>query len=132
MSPTARSLHCLRRLGFTVDVVERWLPHACVRRDLFGFADVLAVHARDRVFLLVQCTTAGHVAHRLAKAKRRPELLAWLKAGGIFELHGWHKRGERWTCRRVAVGVQDLAAIVLDCPRHRRKRRGERQQELFV
>jgi hypothetical protein len=62
----------LRRLGPVADVVERWLPHACVRRDLFGFADVAAVHASDRVFLLMQCTTAAHVAHRLAKAQQCP------------------------------------------------------------
>ena len=131
MTPAARTLTYLRRLGFVVDVCERWLPRVNRRRDLFGFADVLAVHARDRLFLLVQSTTAGHVAHRLQKAKGRPELLAWLKAGGGFEVHGWDKREGRWTCRRVAVRADDLATVALTRPR-RRKRKGERQPLLFA
>ena len=96
MTPTARTLAHLRRLGYLAAVVELWIPGATVRRDLFGFADVLAVHPRDRLFLLVQATTTDHAAHRLGKAKARPELLAWLKAGGAFEVHGWTRRaGQR-------------------------------------
>jgi hypothetical protein len=121
----------LRRLGFVADVVERWLPHAGVRRDLFGFADVLAVHPRDRVILLVQATTADHVANRLAKAKARPELLAWLKSGGCFSVWGWTRREGHWTCKRVAVLPEDLAEVVLGAPRHRRRRKGNRQRTLF-
>jgi hypothetical protein len=59
-----------------------------LRQDLFGFADVLAFHPRDRLCLLVQVTTADHVTHRLAKAEGCPQLAAWLKAGGRFEVHG--------------------------------------------
>jgi hypothetical protein len=103
-------------------VVERWLPHAHVRRDLFGFADVLAVHPRDRLFLLVQATTVDHVAGRLTKAKARPELAAWLRAGGAFEVQGWTRKEKRWHCKRVAVRAEDLAAVVLAAPPHRRRR----------
>jgi hypothetical protein len=120
MTPTARTLTYLRRLGFIADVCERWLPHAGVRRDLFGFADIIAVHQRDRIIMLVQTTTTGHMAHRLAKAKARHELLAWLRSGGQFQVHGWEQRGSRWTCRRVDVAAEDLAEVILDAPRHRR------------
>src|SRR5262245_13988782 len=100
MTPTARSLALLRRSGFTADVVERWLriPGKNVRRDLFGFADLLAVHPGDRVFLLVQCTgdTGGNVAARVKKATGRRELLDWLRAGGRFEVWGWSRRGKHW------------------------------------
>jgi hypothetical protein len=99
VTPTGRSLVYLRRLGFTAAVVERWLPRVQLRQDLFGVADVLAFHPRDRLFLLVQVTTAGHVAHRLAKAKGRPELAAWLRAGGRVEIHGWQQRAGRWPRR---------------------------------
>jgi hypothetical protein len=121
----------LRRAGFLVAVVESWVPHANVRRDLWSFADVLAVHPRDSLFMLVQVTTAGHVAHRLAKAKGRPELAAWLKAGGRFEVHGWAQRNGRWQLRRVEVRGDDLATVVLSAPWPRRARKGERQRELF-
>jgi hypothetical protein len=117
----------LRDHGFVADVVERWIPHANLRRDLFGCGDLLGVHARDRLFLLVQVTTAGNVAARLKKARGRPELAAWLRAGGRFEVHGWQQRGGRWQLRRVEVQGEDLVAIMLFTPRPRRARRGERQ-----
>jgi hypothetical protein len=34
MSPTARSLKPLRRLGFLTSVVERWVPGAATARNL--------------------------------------------------------------------------------------------------
>jgi hypothetical protein len=131
MTPTARSLDYLRRAGYLAVVVERWLPKAEVRSDLWHFADLLAVHPRDKQFLLVQVTTAAHVSHRLAKAKRRPELAAWLRAGGRFEAHGWRQGAGRWELRRVEVTGADLAEVVLGAPRPRRQRRGERQGLLF-
>ncbi len=132
MTPTARSLRELRALGYIADVVERWLPHTRLRRDCFGFADILAAHPRDAIFMLVQVTTGAHVSHRLRKAQQRPELLAWLKAGGLFEVHGWQRRAGRWQCRRVSVRPEDLAGVCLDRPRHRRRSKGERQAELFA
>jgi hypothetical protein len=131
MTPTARTLALLRRSGYTAAVVECWIPGANVRRDLFGFADVLAVAVhREPRFLLVQCTTSGHVAGRLAKAKGRSELRTWLSAGGAFEVWGWAKRGRTWTVRRVAVQGIDLANVLVDVVPRRRRR--PRQPELFA
>jgi hypothetical protein len=48
MAPTARSLKLLRDTGHAVGVVESWVPGANVRRDLFGFADLLAVQRVER------------------------------------------------------------------------------------
>ena len=128
MTPTARTLVYLRRQGYLTAVVESWIPHANLRRDLWHFADVLAVHPRDKVFLLVQVTTTAHVAHRLAKAKSRPELAAWLRAGGRFIVHGWRSCDGKWLLRQVEVQGQDLHDVVLASPR---LRRGERQRGLF-
>jgi len=36
-------MEALREKGFHCGVVERWIPGANIRRDLFGFIDVLAV-----------------------------------------------------------------------------------------
>ena len=69
MTPSGRSLMLLRRQGYLAETVERWIPRVNRRRDLFGFADLLAVHPRDRLFLLVQATSLGNVAARLKKAK---------------------------------------------------------------
>jgi len=129
MTPTARTVQLLRKAGFLAEVVERWLPipGKSVRRDLFGFADVLAVHPRRRTFLLVQCTSLGHVADRLAKAKGRPELATWLAAGGQFEVWGVSKRG----VKRVAVTGADLAEETVVAPPRRSGGKGRRQGLLF-
>src|SRR6202022_644362 len=112
MTPTARTLALLRRQGFIAAVVEKWLPRIGLRSDLWGFGDVLAAHPADRVLLIVQSTTVDHVAGRLAKARARPELALWLRAGGMFEVHGWRRRGRRLQVKRVAVRAEDLAAVV--------------------
>jgi hypothetical protein len=130
LTPTGRTLVFLRRAGFLAAVVESWVRGANLRRDLFGFPDVLAFH-RDGLFLLVQVTTADHLADRLAKAKARPELAAWLRAGGRFRVDGWYrgKKG-KWQVKQVEVTGGDLQTAILSAPR-RRSQKGERQPELF-
>lgn len=100
MSPTSRSLAHLRQLGYLADVVERWIPGANIRRDLFGFGDVLAI--RPGEVLLVQVTTGAHLAHRLAKIAASP-LAAAVRASGIrICVHGWRKAANgRWSLRIV-------------------------------
>jgi hypothetical protein len=127
MSPTARTLKYLRAEGWLAAAVEKWLPRINRKSDLFGVADVLAVHPRDGLFLLVQATSAGHVADRLQRCRSRAELALWLRAGGRFEVWGWGPRG----LKRVAVRPEDLAAVVLTAPRPRRAWKDERQRDLF-
>jgi hypothetical protein len=110
----------LRGRGYLVGVVERWIALAGVRRNLFGFADILAVHVRDRAFLIVQATTVAHVADRLDQARARPELAAWLRAGGAFEAWGWRQSGRSWRVKVAAVRAEDLAAVVVEAPPVRR------------
>src|SRR6266568_446101 len=104
MTPTGLTLRRLRQLGFTADVCERRvsIPGKTITRDLFGIGDVIAVHARDRFALLIQCTSLAHVGDRLRRVRQRRELRDWLTVGR-FEVWGWAKRGERWEVRVVAV-----------------------------
>jgi hypothetical protein len=111
MSPTQRTLRLLRAEGWAAEVVERWLPGANVRRDLFGCVDVVAV--RPGQVLGVQCCTAGDVSKRLDKARACPGLRDWLASGAVFAVWGWSKRGPRgqrktWQVRRVALGPDAL------------------------
>ena len=124
MTPTSRSLAFLRREGFTVAVVEKWIPKLNVRADLWHFGDVLAVHPVRREFLIVQTTSAANVSSRLTKARGCPELATWLRAGGLFEVHGWDQRNGRWAVRRVGVLARELEPIALaELPRNRRRDR---------
>ena len=132
MTPTAKTLTHLRQLGFVAAPCERFIAAVQRSRDLFGIGDVIGFHPRDRLALLVQCTTAAHVADRLNRIRQRPELPLLLRAGLTIEVWGWHKHGDRWHVQRVAVVTEDLAAAVTaGPPRRRRPRKGERQQSLF-
>ncbi len=74
-SPTERTLRYLRKSGYTVQVVEVWSPFGGaqkpdgtsvgVRRDLFGFIDVLAV--LDEQTLAVQCSAVSGIAPHYRK-----------------------------------------------------------------
>jgi hypothetical protein len=129
-TPTALSLSLLRRSGYRAAVVEKWLPHAKRRSDLWGFGDLLAVSdRREPRFVIVQTTTRDHVAARLAKARQCPELRVWLRAGGAFQVHGWAKRGISWQVKVVDVRAEDLTRVVVQAPRRRRRR--SVQQDLF-
>ena len=123
MSSTARTLALMRRCGYLAAVVECWIPRINRRRDLFRFADVLAVHPVRREIALVQTTTADHLADRLAKVQGIPELPAILAAGVKVSVHGWTRRGGRWVCKIVQIRAEDLSPIVVcNLPRRRCRR----------
>jgi hypothetical protein len=96
-SPIKRTLARLRKLGYHADIVERRLPGCFITRDLFGIADVLAAHPGERAVLLVQATTAAHVADRLRRVRGQPDLPALLATGVRVEVWGWAKRGAAGT-----------------------------------
>jgi hypothetical protein len=131
LTPTARSLTLLRRRGYLADVVERWIPRANIRRDLFGCIDLAAVCLDAPGVLGIQATTEAHVSTRLAKARALPALKTWLAAGNRFEVWGWTRRGRRWRVKIVAVVSEDLAAVVVDAPPRRRSGRKWHPLPLF-
>src|SRR4051812_18103258 len=92
MSPTARTLRHLRRQGHVAAVVERWNSFAGIRQDLFGWIDVVAVRPSDPGVIGIQCTTADHVAARVAKARDNEALESWIAAGNRLVVHGWARR----------------------------------------
>jgi hypothetical protein len=126
VTPSARSTKLLRSEGFTVATVERWLPHANLRSDCFGFGDLLACRAGDKAILLVQTTTLPNLPARIAKAKA-----LWVQAGGKVEFHGWVKRNERWQVKRVTIIIDELQAVVTQQPKRRRAKSRHVQGELL-
>lgn len=105
MSATQRSKALLEKAGWTVAIVERWNPHARIRQDLYGFADLLAMKP-GRTPLLVQVTSGSNVASRLQKIREEPRAAIALASGFGVQIHGWRKlksnRG-RWTPRIMDV-----------------------------
>jgi hypothetical protein len=122
MTPTARSLGLLRESGFICEAVEKWIPRLNRRRDLFGGFDILAIHGTRREVVLIQTTSAGHVADRVAKVQRLPVLPAILAAGVKVSIHGWAYRDGRWRCRIEEIHAADLPAVVVSSlPRRARR-----------
>lgn len=105
--PTQRSLKALRDAGYTVCIVEKWIPPRGkmpfgIRIDAFNFGDLLACKPGE--IALVQTTDHTSFSKHKIKILAIPEFYKWKEAGGIVRLHGWAKRGARgerkvWTLR---------------------------------
>jgi hypothetical protein len=125
-SPTARTLERLRRLGYTCGVVERRLPIAGehVTQDFLGCIDVIAVTSRREPRVLgVQATSLSNLAARVAKARGKPGLAAWLGSGAAFQAWGWYRAARgRWELKIIEVKAGEVEPVVV-LPRRRRPRR---------
>ena len=111
-SPTKRTLDALRKDGWTCQVVERWNPFAKQRLDLFGCIDVVALH--PGITLGVQCTTADHLAERVAKVCAEPRIRAWIEAGNQMECWGWAKKGPRGKRKTWEVNIREITIEQLE------------------
>lgn len=100
-SPTARTLKLLRDEGYTVGVTERWIPQARKRADLWGFADLAAIHPAHRGVLLVQATSASNHASRRTKLLALPSFELAKQVGCRVQVISWRKAAatKRWTPR---------------------------------
>jgi hypothetical protein len=123
VSPTSRSLKHLRDNGFIATKVEQVLhmpgrPFP-MKRDAFGFGDLLIAGPPGYGAGLVQVTDSSSITHRIKKIqgiakdltdeKQVKEAIAanenaikWLTSGNHIMVHGWAKRGprgkrKRWT-----------------------------------
>ncbi len=122
MSPTSLTLRALRKSNYAAGVVERWVPEANIRRDLFNCIDIIAARRGDPGIIGIQATSISNLPTRLSKARSQPELAVWLAAGGRFECWGWYFREGRWKVKRVEVKAGDVAPLLVGGPRRRRKR----------
>ena len=111
-SPTQRTIAELKKLGATVQIVERWCAFSKRRIDLFGFIDILALMGPNTVG--IQCTSGTNHSQRKAKIVAEPKALAWIEAGNLIEIWSWAKRGARgkrktWVCRKEEITREDFA-----------------------
>ena len=116
-SPTQRTLAHARKMQWTVQVVEKWNPHARIRQDLFGCIDLVAL--TGSILGIQACAGSSHSA-RLRKAMAEPRLLTWLQCAAHFEVWSWAKRGargkaKRWTLRRTAVELGTDGTTLVAC-----------------
>jgi hypothetical protein len=98
MTPTQRSLAALRELGYLVEVVEKWNSFTRTRKDLWGWADLLAIRRGE--VLAVQVTSEG-VANRVKKVMDSETIARVREAGVRVEVHGWRKNVKGRYVQRV-------------------------------
>jgi len=98
MTPTQRSLAALRELGYLVEVVEKWNSFTRTRKDLWGWADLLAIRRGE--VLAVQVTSEG-VANRVKKVMDSETIGRVREAGVRVEVHGWRKNVKGRYVRRI-------------------------------
>ncbi len=116
-SATARALKDLRGMGFMPWNVEQTIPHTFIKRDAYGFADLLACRPGVGV-LLIQVTGGGNHAARRTKMLGddiAPRVAHWLLSGGRVEIWSYDLRGERgvrktYTLRREEITLGDIPA----------------------
>lgn len=102
----------LREQGFTVDKVEQRLPFGGTTRDLYGFADLVAIRALFNGVLAVQATTSEHLMERVAKVQAEPRAAVWLACHNRIWVVGWGLRGAEgkrklWMPRVLTVALTD-------------------------
>lgn len=88
-SPTENSLAVLKAQCWICEVVEKWVPRLNIRKDLFGFIDILCV--KDGQTLAVQTTSDSNVSARVRKITESEFLPEVRKAGWLVHVHGWRK-----------------------------------------
>ena len=92
-SPSAISAEYMREKGYVVETVERWIPGANIRKDLWGFADLLCMHEDSYMpLVLVQATSSSNVAARVKKINDSPLLPTVLKHFKVV-VHGIYPDG---------------------------------------
>jgi hypothetical protein len=89
---TLASRKMLEADNWTVGTVESQIPHTFIKRDLYGFADLIAM-SPTRGIMLVQVTgSSGNRSNYLArvrKVKESAEAGIWLASGGRIQVHSW-------------------------------------------
>jgi hypothetical protein len=101
-SPSALTAELLKEQGYIVDTVERWLPGARIRVDLFGFIDQIAL--KDGETLAIQATSWTNVSSRVKKIAECECLGAVRKANWKILVIGWkHLGGTEYAHKIVDV-----------------------------
>lgn len=110
-----KSIEMLTAEGWTCWTVESMIPHTFIKRDCFGFADILAMSPTKGI-MLVQATGSvggGNMADRVAKTREEARHAIWLASGGRIQVHCWTVRAgqKNRECRILEITKQTADAV---------------------
>lgn len=112
--PFAANSASVKRLtaeGWCVGAVEQVIPHTFIKRDFFGFADLIAV-SPTRGIMAVQVTggeSSSNALARIRKIKAEPRAGIWLAAGGRIQVHSWQGKGNERECFVTNIVKEEIA-----------------------
>jgi len=103
-SATQMTLKKLRTEGYLCEIVEKTIPKCFIKKDLFGFIDIIAIKGKE--VLAVQTTTGSHFSDRANKILTHDNYPQVKALGWKIVVHGWRKIGERgkrklWACKEI-------------------------------
>ena len=98
-SPTQLSLKWLREQGYLAEICERWIPGANIRKDLWGWTDIVEI--KDGETVAVQCTSWDNISSRCKKIAESDTVDAVRKANWSIWVIGWKKKDNRWVHKLV-------------------------------
>ncbi len=107
------SKKALEQEGWTVTVVEQTIPHCFIKRDAYGFGDLLCC-SPSKGIMLVQATGStggGNMSARVTKTLAEPRHAIWLASGGRIQIHCWTVRAgkKQRECRIQEIQSQSSA-----------------------
>lgn len=92
ISNTSRTLEYVRSQGWLADKVEYFNPYARKRKDMFGFADIVAL-GENSIIAIQSCGSS--FSEHFKKITEEPHVaenaLKWLDCKGRILLIGWRK-----------------------------------------
>jgi len=111
VSATQKSLKKLRGEGYLCEIVEKTIPKCFIKKDLFGFIDLLCIKGSE--VLAVQ--TTANLSNANARVKKIQEHENYPKVtalGWKIVVHGWRQLQEKckngnikkvWVCKEIEL-----------------------------
>lgn len=90
MKPSGRTKKHYKDCGIPIDDVERTIPGTFIKKDLFGWADLVAL-LPGKIYG-IQVTGGGQHANRRAKVLSNWLARKWLLCGGGIKIVSWSKQ----------------------------------------
>jgi hypothetical protein len=109
-SATQMSLKKLRGEGYLCEIVEKTIPVCFIKKDLFGFIDLLCIRGSE--VLAVQTTTGDNSSKRVKKILEHENYPLVKALGWEIVVHGWRpllekcKNGNKkkvWSCKEIIL-----------------------------
>jgi hypothetical protein len=100
------TLKKLRNDGWLCAIVEKTIPHCFIKKDLFGFIDILAI--KEKEVLAIQTTCGGgsgrsNLLARIRKIEENDNYKMIKNLGWQIIVHGWKKEEKKWICEVIKL-----------------------------